>query len=67
MNDLKKFNIGVSVGFLKVENTEIEVLAKNQEHTEDLALDYAKQNHNSCDWRDCPIQDLNYQIEYLKI
>jgi F0F1-type ATP synthase epsilon subunit len=52
MNDLKKFNIGVSVGFLKVENTEIEVLAKNQEHAEDLALDYAKQNHNSCDWRD---------------
>ena len=48
-------------------NTEIEVLAKTQEHAEDLALDYTKENHNSRDWRDCPIQDLNYQIEYLKI
>ena len=49
------------------QNPEIEVLAKTQEHAEDLALDYAKENHNSCDWRGCSIQELNYQIEYLKI
>ena len=67
MVSIKKFTISVSVGFFKVENTEIEVLAMNQEHAEDLALDYANENHDSCDWRDCPIQDLNYQIEYFKI
>ena len=61
----KKFAINVSVGYLTVKNTVIEVSAKNEEEAENSAIEYAKDNHDICDWKDCPVVDLNYQVEYL--
>ena len=61
----KKFTIGVSVGYLKVKNTAIEIAAENEEEAEDLAVEYARDNHDICDWKDCQVVDLNYQVENL--
>lgn len=65
MQNIKKFTIGVSVGYLKVENTTIEIAAENEEEAENLAVEYARDNHDICDWKDCPVVDLNYQVENL--
>jgi hypothetical protein len=41
--------------------------AENEEEAEGLAIKYAKNDHDSHNWRDCSIYDLNYQVESIKV
>ena len=60
---MKKFSIQISLGYLTVENTDIEIEADNLDHAKELALDYATDDSDKCNWKRCGDFDHNYQIE----
>jgi hypothetical protein len=59
---MKKFKIQVSLGYLTVECTDIEVEAENLAHAEELALKHAMDDSDKCSWKRCGDFDHNYLI-----
>ncbi|BCD92660.1 hypothetical protein fh0823_27970 (plasmid) [Francisella halioticida] len=63
---MKYYNVEVSVGYLNVEVTSLEIKAEIQREAEELATEYAQYNHDDCSWQECPnIDGYNYQVEHI--